>query len=202
MVKTMLDAGKYKYQITIYEIKQGKDNDGFPTDVEVVVLQPYAYVKTTKGFTLISNNSDFEKALTNFTIRYSQTVEDAYYNSNNSNRDLLVKFRNKSYKVLYLNNIDEANVEIEITNKDFDTIISNCMKKLLGDIKSVLSGSSVEKNMEKYLTEELKNEQPQMKTVTKTIELVKEDKKWKVVSNDELIDSLLPGFQEAINELG
>ena len=34
------------------------------------------------------------------------------------------------------------------------------------------------------------------------IELVKEDKKWKVVSNDELIDSLLPGFQEAINELG
>jgi hypothetical protein len=76
------------------------------------------------------------------------------------------------------------------------------MKKLLGDFKSVLSGSSVEKNMEKYLTEELKNEQPEMKTVTKTIELVKEDKKWKVVSNDELIDSLLPGFQEAINELG
>ena len=97
---------------------------------------------------------------------------------------------------------DKANVEIEITNKNFDTIISNCMKKLLGDFKSVLSGSSVEKNMEKYLTEELKNEQPEMKTVTKTIELVKEDKKWKVVSNDELIDSLLPGFQEAINELG
>ena len=117
MVKTMLDAGKYKFQITIYEIEQGKDNDGFPVDVEVVVLKPYAYVKTTKGFTLIANNSDFEKALTNFTIRYSQTVEDAYYNSNNSNRDLLVKFRNKSYKVLYLNNIDEANVEIEMQCK-------------------------------------------------------------------------------------
>ena len=54
----------------------------------------------------------------------------------------------------------------------------------------------------KTITEELKNEQPEMKTVTKTIELVKEDKKWKVVSNDELIDALLPGFQEAINELG
>ena len=40
---------------------------------------------------------------------------------------------------------DKANVEIEITNKNFDTIISNCMKKLLGDFKSVLSGSSVEK---------------------------------------------------------
>lgn len=114
----MINAGKYKYQITIYEIEQRKDNDGFPVDVEVVVLQPYADVKTTKGFTLIANNSDFEKALTNFTIRYSQTVEDAYYNSNNSNRDLLVKFRNKSYKVMYLNNIDEANIEIEMQCKE------------------------------------------------------------------------------------
>lgn len=114
----MIDAGKYKYQITIYVIEQGKDNDGFPQDTEFVVLQPYAHVKTTKGYTLITNNSDFEKALTNFTIRYSQLVEDAYYNNNNSNRDLMVRFRNKCYKVMYLNNIDEANVEIEMQCKE------------------------------------------------------------------------------------
>lgn len=120
MVKLMdqINAGKYKYQITIYELKEGKDNDGFPEETKVIVLQPYAHVKTTKGFTLIANNSDFEKALTNFTIRYSQTVEDAYYNSNYSNRDLMVQFRNKCYKVLYLNNIDEANVEIEMQCKE------------------------------------------------------------------------------------
>jgi len=114
----MINAGKYKYQITIYEIEQVKDNDGFPKDTKFIVLQPYAYVKTTKGFTLIANNSDFEKALTNFTIRYSQLVEDTYYNSNFSNRDLLVEFRNKCYKVMYLNNIDEANVEIEMQCKE------------------------------------------------------------------------------------
>lgn len=120
MVKLMdqINAGKYRYQITIYELKEGKDNDGFPEETKVIVLQPYAYVKTTKGFTLIANNSDFEKALTNFTIRYSQTVEDAYYDSNYSNRDLLVEFRNKSYKVMYLNNVDEANVEIEMQCKE------------------------------------------------------------------------------------
>lgn len=120
MVKLMdqINAGKYRYQITIYELKEGKDNDGFPEETKVIVLQPYAYVKTTKGFTLIANNSDFEKALTNFTIRYSQTVENAYYDSNYSNRDLLVEFRNKSYKVMYLNNIDEANVEIEMQCKE------------------------------------------------------------------------------------
>lgn len=114
----MLDAGKYKYQITIYKIIDGKDKDGFPTTTQEVVLQPYAKVKTTKGFTLIANNSDFEKALTNFTIRYSQTVEDAYYDSVNSNRNMLVAFRNKTYNVLYLNNIDEANVEIEMQCKE------------------------------------------------------------------------------------
>ena len=113
-----INAGKYKYQITIYEIEQEKDNDGFPKDTKFIVLQPYAHVKTTRGFTLIANNSDFEKALTNFTIRYSQTVEDAYYNSNYSNRDLMVQFRNKCYKVMYLNNIDEANVEIEMQCKE------------------------------------------------------------------------------------
>ena len=120
MVKLMdqINAGKYRYQITIYELKEGKDNDGFPEETKVIVLQPYAYVKTTKGFTLIANNSDFEKALTNFTIRYSPTVENAYYNSNYSNRDLMVEFRNKSYEVLYLNNIDEANVEIEMQCKE------------------------------------------------------------------------------------
>ena len=53
-----------------------------------------------------------------FTIRYSQTVEDAYYESANSNRDMLVKFRNKVYTVQYLNNVDEGNVELEMQCKE------------------------------------------------------------------------------------
>ena len=114
----MINAGKYNRPIGIYQIVPTKDADGFNTDTEVLVLNTYAYVRTTKGFTLITNSTDFEKALTNFTIRYSQIVEDAYYNSNYSNRDLMVEFRNKCYKVLYLNNIDEANVEIEMQCKE------------------------------------------------------------------------------------
>lgn len=114
----MINAGKYNKKITIYKIIQGKDSDGFPTDVEEVVLSPYAHVKTTKGFTLIANNSDFEKALTNFTIRYSQTVENAYYDSANSNRKMKVVFRNKTYEVQYLNNVDEKNIELEMQCKE------------------------------------------------------------------------------------
>ena len=112
-----IDAGKYDKKITIYQVVVTEDSQGFPIETNEVVLQPYANVKTTRGFTLIANDSDFEKAYTNFTIRYSQTVINAYYNSQNSNRDMLVAFNNKTYTVQYLNNIDEANVEIEMQCK-------------------------------------------------------------------------------------
>ena len=114
----MTNAGKYNKKITIYKTIQGKDKDGFPDNEGEVILSPYAHVKTTKGFTLIANDSDFEKALTNFTIRYSQTVEDAYYDSANSNRKMKVVFRNKTYEVQYLNNVDERNIEIEMQCKE------------------------------------------------------------------------------------
>ena len=110
----MMNAGKYNKKIQIVEIIQGQDDDGFPTTQETVILSPYASVKTTKGFTLIANNSDFEKAFTNFTIRYSNTVVSRY---TANNRNLQIKFKDKYYTIEYLNNIDEANVELEIQAK-------------------------------------------------------------------------------------
>lgn len=114
----MLNAGKYNRRITIYQIVPGRDAQGFQTNTRQVVLQPYAAVKTTKGFTLIANNSDFEKAYTNFTIRYSETVVNAYYSADDSNRDMRIDFNGKSYKVVYLNNVDEMNTEIEMQAKE------------------------------------------------------------------------------------
>lgn len=109
-----MNAGKYNKRIQIVEIKQGKDKAGFTEDAETVLLSPYASVKTTKGFTLIASGSDFEKALTNFTIRYSKTVETRYYENN---RNLRIKYNGKTYAIEYLNNVDEANVELEMQAK-------------------------------------------------------------------------------------
>lgn len=114
----MMNAGKYNRKIVIYEVIEGVDDSGFPTQDNLVILTTYASVKTTRGYTLIANNSDFEKAYTNFTIRYSQKVVDAYYDSETSNRDLLIQFRNKTYTIEYFNNVDEANVEIELQAKE------------------------------------------------------------------------------------
>lgn len=111
----MINAGDYNKKISIYQIEETEDNDGFASvKKENIILQPYAKVKTTKGYTLIASGSDFEKAYTNFTIRYSKKLEETYYNSN---RKIYVKYKNNVYTIEYLNNIDEANIELEVQCK-------------------------------------------------------------------------------------
>ena len=105
----MINAGKYNKKIEIYSTTEDTDAQGFQTTSESLVLTTYAAVKTTKGFTLIAANSDFEKAYTNFTIRYPRTE---------ISRDMIIKYRGKTYTIEYLNNVDEANVELEIQAKE------------------------------------------------------------------------------------
>lgn len=105
----MINAGKYTKRISIYQTEVVKDAAGFQSVIRTLVLQPYADVKTTRGFTLIRNGSDFEKAYTNFTIRYPHAP---------INRDMEIEFNGKTYTIEYLNNVDEANVELEIQAKE------------------------------------------------------------------------------------
>lgn len=107
----MKNAGVYNKKILIFKIQEIEDKDGFPIKEDIRVLETYAKVKTTKGFTLIINNTDFEKAYTNFTIRYPKTK---------ITRDMLVKYNDKIYSIEYLNNVDEENVELEIQAKVVD----------------------------------------------------------------------------------
>ena len=107
--KVTKNAGKYNRRIDIYKVTKGKDAAGFPANDEVLVLSVYAEVKTTKGFTLIMNNTDYEKALTRFTFRYPETV---------ITYDMIVKFRVKTYSIEYINNVDEASVELELECKE------------------------------------------------------------------------------------
>jgi SPP1 family predicted phage head-tail adaptor len=109
-MKNERNAGKYNRRIEIYSVIKGKDASGFPTEEETLVISPYAEVVTTKGFTLIANNGDFEKALTRFTFRYPATIPITY--------DMYVKFRGKTYTIEYINNVNEANDEIELQCKE------------------------------------------------------------------------------------
>lgn len=104
----MTNAGDYNKRISIFKEEVKEDNAGFPTKSKSIVLKPWAKVKTTKGFTLIASNTDFEKAYTNFTIRFPK-VEIT--------RDMFIEYNSKIYSIEYLNNIDEANIELEIQAK-------------------------------------------------------------------------------------
>ena len=104
-----MNAGKYRYKIQIVTEVTTKDAYGCPITTPKTVLSAYANVKTTRGYLLIKNNSDFEKAYTNFTIRFPK-VEIT--------REMKVVFRGKTYTIEYMNNIDEANVELELQCKE------------------------------------------------------------------------------------
>ena len=104
----MINAGEYNKRISIFTEEQKEDSAGFITKTKSIVLNAWAKVKTTKGYTLIANNTDFEKAYTNFTIRFPKKE---------ITRDMLIEYKSKIYTIEYLNNVDEANIELEIQAK-------------------------------------------------------------------------------------
>lgn len=105
----MINAGKYNKRIKIYKTEVVESENGFQTEQKTLVLSPYASVKTTRGMTLIKNGTDFEKAYTNFTIRYPKTE---------INRDMTIEFHGKEYTIEYLNNVNEEGLFLEIQAKE------------------------------------------------------------------------------------
>lgn len=91
---------------------------------------------------------------------------------------------------------DKATVEVEITNKDFKTIMGNYMQKAL---KAAFSGNTNEEEMANYLIEELKNEEVQTITSNQSITLEKRNGKWEIAEEENFINCVLPGLYEAIS---
>lgn len=105
----MINAGKYNHRIQIVKQKTSHDAEGFPSTVDEPVMEAYASVRTTRGYTLIKSGTSFEAATTNFTIRYPLETR--------IDRDMVVLFDGRRYEIQYLNNVDYANVELEIQAK-------------------------------------------------------------------------------------
>lgn len=112
----MINAGKYNHRISILRTTVVEDAQGYQTETTETYLTCYASVKTTRGMTLIKNNTDFEKAYTNFTIRYP--VELMSSEETAINRDMLISFKGKTYSIEYINNVNEENVELEMQAKE------------------------------------------------------------------------------------
>ena len=109
-MKRRINAGKYNKLISIYRSLTDGDPDDFlkENDAENFekVLDTYAEVKTTRGMTLIASGSDFEKAYTRFTIRYPHSCV--------IDRKMRIIFKNKIYRIEYIDNVDEEDTELEL----------------------------------------------------------------------------------------
>ena len=107
----MTNAGKYNHRIRIYKTEIVQDSAGFQAEVKQnTILTPMASIRTTRGMTLIRNGTDFERAYTNFTIRWPRSVT--------IDRDMQIEYRGKTYTIEYLNNVDEECRELEIQAKE------------------------------------------------------------------------------------
>ena len=168
--------------------------------VTALLLLPETPEKTVDGMLNSLKNADFESV--NKYINYDEVVNQSEMlkDSEMDQETQSLLFNKLSWKIMNITKeADKASVEVEITNKDFEQIISNYTQEAL---RIAFSGESfTQEQQNNQLKEQLRNEEIGTKTVTTTIQLTKQDGEWKVQADESLVNALLPGLQEAINSL-
>lgn len=109
MSGTLLNPGKFRQKIKIYRTTRTADAEGIQSDTRTLLLATKAQVRTLRGFTLITNNTDFEKAYTNFNIRLPKVA---------LSRHDEIDYDGKTYTIEYLHNVDDKKWELEIQAKE------------------------------------------------------------------------------------
>lgn len=168
--------------------------------VTALLLLPATPEKSVEGMLNSLKNADFESV--NKYVNYEEIVNESemLQNSEMDEETQSLLFDKLTWKISNISKEENtASVEVEITNKDFNQIITNYTQEAL---RIAFSGESfTQEEQNNKLKEQLKNEGIGTKTVTTTIQLVKQDGEWKVQADESLINALLPGLQEAINSL-
>ena len=168
--------------------------------VTALLLLPATPEKTVEGMLNSLKNADFESV--NKYVNYDEIVNESemLQNTEMDEEAQSLLFNKLAWKISNISKEENtASVEVEITNKDFNQIISNYTQEAL---RIAFSGESfTQEEQNNKLKEQLKNEEIGTKTVTTTIQLVKQDNEWKIQADESLVNALLPGLQEAINSL-
>ena len=202
---------KVKGKVTIEGNKKTKKSGLIITIVIVLVLLIVAasifVMLNSKPKTVVNNllNDLKQGNLQNASTYFNQDEENIQENFKIGGQELdeealKLIFEKLEWKVNKEEiNGDNAAVEVEVTNKDFQVILTNYTQKLIG---AAFTGTTLgDEQYKSYLMDELRKEDIATKTTTATINLVKIDGKWKVVENDIFANLLLPGLQETIDAM-
>ena len=176
--------------------------------IAIIILAIVLYVVfangpkgVVEGMLSALKNGDYDKV--NEYINYNEVISssDVLDSESLDQETMNLLFDKLSWKVTETTQEENtANVTVEVTNKNFKTIIANYMQNAL---RVAFSGQELsDAEMENYLLEELRNEDVETTTTTQTINLTKQDGRWVINTTDtNLIDILLPGLNEAVNSL-
>lgn len=195
------------------EKKQGsKKAPWIPTLVTVIVVLLVATLLTVMIVTSSAPKKSLEALLTNLKAGdFTKAQEYLSGEINNLGLDeesQKLLFDKLNWKVNKVTETDDNNatIEVDITTKDIESIINNYARKVLDAVRGAISGNDSAENVSSqdfkdYFVEQLKNDDIQTTTVNATINTVKEDGKWKIVSDESLENAILPGLEEAISTL-
>ena len=94
---------------------------------------------------------------------------------------------------------DTATIEIEATNKDYETVFKNYIQAMF---QKFINNEDVSEDEElQLLLDELNKDTIGTKTVTETVTLTKVDGKWKITVDEYLMHVIYPGLEEGINSI-
>lgn len=139
---------------------------------------------------------NFEKV--NNYVEYSELVNIPELEMNNDENKQKLLYENLEWSIKNIEKgKEEVKVEVEVTNKNFETVMKNYTNSV---IKNIFTSKDISmENIENYLVEELQNNEVDKVTNTKVLTIKKQDKKWKVVVDENLKEALYPGLQKVLN---
>lgn len=93
-------------KISIVKIEETKDDDGFDKDGETEICKLWAKVNNMSGTEVFKSGRDYSIAKTRFVVRYRKDIE--------FKEDMKIRFNNKLYNIIYVNNYNFSNEFVEL----------------------------------------------------------------------------------------
>jgi SPP1 family predicted phage head-tail adaptor len=104
-----INPGVFNKKIEIIQYILTKDTDGFEIKTEKVLLETWAQVSNKSGKEIYDSDSDFSVVQTRFLMRTPKIAID---------KDFLIKFRNKVYEIIYVNDYNFDGIYTEILTQE------------------------------------------------------------------------------------
>lgn len=101
-----LKISELNKRISIISIQSVQDEYGFTTERETEICKCWAKVSNMSGTEIFKANNDYSKVRTRFLIRYRKDIE--------LNTDMKIRFNDKLYNIIYVNNYNYSNKFIEL----------------------------------------------------------------------------------------